>query len=50
MSLPPLAEKGFITQNELDGARLAYEEVKAQTRSLQAAVSAARANVKPLSS
>lgn len=44
-SLPPLAEKGFITQNELDGARLAYEEVRAATRSLQAAVDAARANV-----
>jgi RND family efflux transporter MFP subunit len=45
VSLPPLAEKGFITQNELDGARLAYEEVKAATRSLQASVEAARANV-----
>jgi RND family efflux transporter MFP subunit len=45
VSLPPLAQKGFITQNELDGARLAYEEVKAATRSLQAAVEAARANV-----
>ena len=46
VSLPPLAEKGFITQNELDGARLAYEEVRATTRSRQAAVDAARANVK----
>jgi hypothetical protein len=46
VSLPPLAEKGFITQNELDGARLAYEEVRAATRSLQASVTAARANVK----
>jgi RND family efflux transporter MFP subunit len=45
VSLPPLAQKGFITQNELDGARLAYEEVKAATRSLQASVEAARANV-----
>lgn len=45
VSLPPLAEKGFITKNELDSARLAYEEVRAATRSLQAAVDAARANV-----
>jgi hypothetical protein len=46
VSLPPLAEKGFITQNELDSARLAYEEVRAATRSLEASVTAARANVK----
>jgi HlyD family secretion protein len=45
VSLPPLAEKGFITQNELNGARLAYEEVRAATRSLEASVTAARANV-----
>jgi RND family efflux transporter MFP subunit len=45
VSLPPLAEKGFITQNELDGARLAYEEVRAATRSLEASVAGARANV-----
>ncbi|MEN8185171.1 MAG: hypothetical protein ABFS46_21825, partial [Myxococcota bacterium] len=45
VSLPPLAEKGFITQSELDGARLAYEEVRAETRSRMAAVDAARANV-----
>lgn len=44
-SLPPLAEKGFITQNELEAARLAYEEVRAQTRSFLAQQEAAQANV-----
>ncbi len=44
-SLPELAEKGFITQNELQAARLAYEEVRAQTHSFVAQVEAARANV-----
>ncbi len=44
-SLPPLAEKGFITQNELEAARLAYEEVRAQTRSFLAQQEAAEANV-----
>jgi RND family efflux transporter MFP subunit len=44
-ALPELAEKGFINRNELEGARLAYEEVRASTRSYEAGVSAARANV-----
>jgi len=44
-SLPELAEKGFITQQELEAARLAHEEVKARTRSSLAAVEAERAHV-----
>jgi HlyD family secretion protein len=44
-SLPELAQKGFVNRNELDAARLAHEEVKASTRSFEAAVEAARANV-----
>jgi len=44
-ALPELAEKGFITQNELEASRLAYEEVRAQTRSFEAQIEAARANV-----
>jgi HlyD family secretion protein len=44
-SLPELAEKGFITNQELEVARLAHEEVKARTRSHQAGVEAERANV-----
>jgi HlyD family secretion protein len=44
-SLPELEKKGFITKNELEAARLAYEEVRAQTSSLLAQVEAARANV-----
>jgi RND family efflux transporter MFP subunit len=44
-ALPALAEKGFINRNELDGARLAYEEVRASSRAFQATVDAARATV-----
>jgi RND family efflux transporter MFP subunit len=44
-SLPELAEKGFITTNELEAARLAYEEVRAETRSFVAQREAAEANV-----
>ena len=44
-SLPELAEKGFINRNELEGARLAYEEVRAGNQAFDAAVAAARANV-----
>ncbi len=44
-SLPELAEKGFVNRNELDAARLAHQEVKASTRSFEASVDAARANV-----
>jgi HlyD family secretion protein len=43
--LPKLAEKGFINQGEVESARLAYEEVRAATRSFEAAVTAARAKV-----
>jgi multidrug resistance efflux pump len=44
-ALPELAEQGFITQNELEAARLAAEKVRAQTRSFIAQVEASRANV-----
>lgn len=44
-SLPELAEKGFINRNELEAARLAYEEVRAGNQAFDAAVVAARANV-----
>ena len=44
-SLPELAEKGFVNRSELDAARLAHEEVRASTRSFEAAIDAARANV-----
>ncbi len=44
-ALPELAKKGFINQGEVDTARLAYEEVRSQTRSFEAAVTAKRANV-----
>jgi HlyD family secretion protein len=44
-SLPELAKKGYINQNELDSARLAYEEVRAANRAFDAAIAAARANV-----
>ena len=44
-SLLPLAEKGFVQESEIEGARLAYVELKSQTKSLGAGVTAARANV-----
>jgi RND family efflux transporter MFP subunit len=44
-SLPELAEKGYVNRSELDSARLAHAEVQASTRSFEAAVDAARANV-----
>jgi RND family efflux transporter MFP subunit len=44
-SLPELEEKGFITRNELEAARLAYEEVRAATHALVAQVEAAQASV-----
>jgi RND family efflux transporter MFP subunit len=44
-SLPELAEKGYVNRNELDAARLAHQEVQAATRSFEASVDAARANV-----
>ncbi len=44
-SLPELAEKGYVNRSELDAARLGHQEVQANTRSFEAAVEAARANV-----
>jgi HlyD family secretion protein len=44
-ALPALEEKGFVTRTELEAARLAYEKVKAQTRSVEAALDVARAHV-----
>jgi HlyD family secretion protein len=44
-TLPPLAKKGFVQESEVEEARLAYMELKSRTRSLAAAVDAARANV-----
>lgn len=44
-SLPELAAKGYINHNELEAARLAYEEVRAANLAFDAAVAAARANV-----
>lgn len=44
-ALPELAKKGFINQSEVEAARLSYEQVKSQTRKVESAVAAARANV-----
>ncbi len=44
-SLPALEKKGLVTHNELEQARLGYQEVKAANRAFDAAVEAARANV-----
>jgi HlyD family secretion protein len=44
-SLPELAEKGYINQNELEAARLAYDEIRAGNQAFDAAIAAARANV-----
>jgi HlyD family secretion protein len=44
-SLPELAEKGYVNRSELDSARLGHQEMQAATRSFEAAVEAARANV-----
>jgi HlyD family secretion protein len=44
-SLPELAEKGYVNRSELDSARLGHQEMQAATRSFEAAVQAARANV-----
>jgi HlyD family secretion protein len=43
--LPPLAQKGFIMEYEVEEARLKYVEAKSNTRALQAMVQAARAKV-----
>jgi len=45
VSLPALAEKGFINQTEVDASRLTYEQVKSNTRKAESTVTAARANV-----
>jgi HlyD family secretion protein len=44
-SLPELAAKGYVNRSELDSARLGHQEMQASTRSFEAAVEAARANV-----
>jgi HlyD family secretion protein len=44
-SLSELAKKGFVMESEVEQARLSYQEAKARTRSYQAAIDAARANV-----
>jgi len=44
-SLPELAAKGYVNRSELDSARLGHQELQASTRSFEAAVEAARANV-----
>ena len=44
-SLPSLAKRGFIQESEVEQARLAHMELKSKTKSMQASVSAARANV-----
>lgn len=44
-TLPELVKKGFMMESELEQARLTHLEMKSRTRSLQAAVDAARANV-----
>jgi HlyD family secretion protein len=44
-ALPALEKKGFVTRTELEIARLAYQKVKAQTRSVEAALDVAHAHV-----
>jgi HlyD family secretion protein len=44
-ALPELAKKGFVQESEVEQARLAYLEIKSKTKSMQAAIDAARANV-----
>ncbi|NUO83450.1 efflux RND transporter periplasmic adaptor subunit [candidate division KSB1 bacterium] len=43
--LPELAKKGFIQENEVEQARLQYLEARSKSRSLQANVDAAKAQV-----
>ncbi len=45
-SMLQLAKEGFAVQSEVDQARLNYIELKSKTRSFEAAVNAARANVR----
>lgn len=44
-SLAELAKKGYVMESEVEQARLSYLEAKSRTRSYQATVEAARANV-----
>lgn len=44
-ALPELAKKGFVQENEVEQARLAYLELRSKSRSMGASVDAARANV-----
>lgn len=44
-SLAKLAEKGYVMESEVEQARLAYVELRSKTKSFQAAVEVARANV-----
>src|SRR5262249_24668997 len=44
-SLPELAKKGFVMDSEVQQAKLAWMEMQASTRSYEAAVKAAQANV-----
>jgi multidrug efflux pump subunit AcrA (membrane-fusion protein) len=44
-SLPELAKKGFVMENEVEQARLAHMELKSKTMAFKASVDAARANV-----
>ncbi len=44
-ALPELAKKGFIQESEVEQARLSYTELRSKTKSMQASVDAARANV-----
>ncbi len=44
-SLPDLAKKGFIQESEVEQTRLSYLETKSKTKSMQASIDAARANV-----
>jgi hypothetical protein len=44
-ALPELAKKGFVQENEVEQARLAYLELRSKSRSMSASVDAARANV-----
>ena len=44
-ALPELVKKGFIQQNEVEQAQLAYMELRSKNRSLRASITAAQANV-----
>jgi len=45
-TLLSLAKKGFITEGDIEKARLGFIETKARTRALEGAVDAAKANVR----